>query len=358
MNVRYEFVSNLSFLYGRSGLNSENRKKGLVEVAERAGVSLSTVDRVLNERGSVSDLKRRKVLDAAKALGLRRLLPSPVHGLLRFDLCMVDSPTDHFRRLATAFTHQARLLKSRLVVHQHIWNERKPEQLVDLINHPRTPRQGLIVVAHDTQAVRMALQAQISQGVPVILVTTNLSGLEGATYIGIDNRVAGRSAGRLLSQWLQPSAGRVLLLTNSLLYHAHQQRVAGFLEVLAGRNPGLVVSGPVECHDDDKQTARAVHAAMADGGGLAAVYNTGSGSLGIRRALLERGINPVWISHEANQQHAELLREGLLSLVLDQDPEGQANAAIQHLLYANGDLDAPGQTAPQLRIVIDETLPT
>ncbi|MNE83148.1 hypothetical protein D3C80_1799390 [compost metagenome] len=51
-----------------------------------------------------------------------------------------------------------------------------------------------------------------------------------------------------------------------------------------------------------------------------------------------------------------MLREGLLSLVLDQDPEGQAEAAIQQLLYANGDLDAPPQVRPQLRIVIDETV--
>lgn len=79
----------------------------MADVARQAGVSLSTVDRVLNERGSVSDSKRRKVLQAAQVLGLKRLLPSPVHGLLRFDLLMVDSTTDHYQRLASAFVQQA-----------------------------------------------------------------------------------------------------------------------------------------------------------------------------------------------------------------------------------------------------------
>lgn len=329
----------------------------MLKVADLAGVSLSTVDRVLNERGSVSDLKRRKVLNAARALGLKRLLPSPVHGLLRFDLLMVESGTDHFRRLSEAFARQAQILRSRLVLQSQPWDERNPQQLLEFIAQPRTARQGLIVVAHDTPAIRAALQAQISRGVPVVLLTSSLSGLDGATFIGIDNRVAGRSAGRLLSQWVSPASGRVLLITNSLLYQAHQQRVGGFLEILHQRAPTLAVGDPVECYDDDAQTERAVHTAMADGNGLVAIYNTGAGSAGIRSALLEHGIRPVWLTHEASPQHAEFLREGLLSLVIDQDSEGQANAAIQHLLYANGDLDAPVMVNPQLRIVIDELLP-
>ncbi|QKZ04234.1 LacI family DNA-binding transcriptional regulator [Pseudomonas eucalypticola] len=337
-------------------MENADRKAGLQQVAKLAGVSLSTVDRVLNERGSVSDNKRRKVLQAARTLGLRRLLPSATHGLLRFDLLMVDSATDHFRRLAAGFNQEAQLLRSRLVLQQHRWDERYPEQLLELINTPHTTRQGLLVVAQDTPQIRHALQSQIAQGIPVVLLTTSLSDLPGATYIGIDNNVAGRSAARLLSHWANLDAGSVLLITNSLLYHAHQQRVAGFLQVLHQRAPQLNVVGPIECYDDPTRSAHAVRDAVMLHDTIAAIYDSGSGSSGIRAALLELDIRPVWIGHEATPEHAALLREGLLSLVLDQDPEGQAKAAIQHLLYANGDLEEPPQTAPQLRIVIEETL--
>jgi LacI family transcriptional regulator len=333
------------------------QKSGLTKVADLAGVSLSTVDRVLNERGSVSDAKRRKVIEAARVLGLRRLLPSPVHGLLRFDLLLVESDTDHYRRLAAAFSVQAQLHRSRLVLQRQTWPGDAPEQLLEFISKPRTARQGLIVVAHDTPAMRTALQDQLARGVSVVLLTTSLSGIEGATYIGIDNRMAGRCAGRLMSQWAGRIDERILLLTNSLLFHAHQQRVKGFLEVLGERAPALVIDDIVECHDHDAQTYAAVVNALAGGGSLGAIYNTGAGSEGISKALRERNIRPVWITHEASQQHAELLREGLLSLVIDQDPEGQAKAAIQHLLVANGDLEMPTGLGPQLRIVIDESLP-
>lgn len=339
-------------------LDNDKQKTGMTQVAELAGVSLSTVDRVLNERGSVSDSKRRKVLAAARTLGLRRLLPSPIHGLLRFDLLIVGSHTDHYRRMAAEFARQAQLHSRRLIIQRQIWDEQSPQQLLEFIAKPRIARQGLIVVAYDTPQIRAALQAQIDLGVPVVLLTSSLAGLEGATYIGIDNYVAGRSAGRLLSHWTGATGGgQVLLITNSLLFHAHQQRVDGFMQVLGERAPGLTVIGPIESHDDDARSEAAVNEAVAEGPGLAAIYDTGSSSAGIQRALLRHDIRPVWLGHEASQQHAGLLREGLLSLVLDQDPEGQAQAAIQHLLYVNGDLESPAQITPQLRIIIDETLP-
>ncbi|MFK3816031.1 LacI family DNA-binding transcriptional regulator [Pseudomonas sp. NPDC089407] len=336
-------------------MDKTDRRQRMADVAERAGVSLSTVDRVLNERGSVSDAKRRKVLQAAQALGLKRLLPSAVHGLLRFDLVLVDSTTDHFKRLAAAFARQAQMHRSRLVLQRHTWQERAPQQLPELINHPKVPRQGLIVVAQDTPQVREALRAQVAAGVPVVLLTTSLPELAGTRYVGIDNHVAGRAAGRLMSQWVRGREGRVVLLTNSLLYHAHQQRVQGFLEVMAEQAQHVEVVGPIECFDNDDLNATKMNKLLQQGQ-LCGLYSTGSGSAGVGRALARQAQRPVWITHEATAAHAAMLREGLLSLVLDQDPEGQAEAAIQQLLYANGDLNAPPQVRPQLRIVIDETL--
>lgn len=333
-----------------------DRRQRMADVARQAGVSLSTVDRVLNERGSVSDSKRRKVLQAAQVLGLKRLLPSAVHGLLRFDLLMVDSVTDHFQRLTMAFVRQAQMHRSRLLLQRHVWQERDPQQLIELISKPKVPRQGMIVVAQDTPEVRAALKSQIDAGIPVVLLTSSLSGLSGATYVGIDNHKAGRAAGRLMSQWVSPGHGPVVLITNSLLYHAHQQRVQGFLEVMAERAPGVQVLGPLECFDDNDLNTAKLSEYFTQDVPIAGVYTTGSGSSGVHRALSRFTARPVWISHEATQQHAQMLADGALSLVLDQDPEGQAEAAIQQLLYANGDLAAPPQVRPQLRMVIDETV--
>lgn len=51
------------------------KKLTLEVVAKMAGVGIATVDRVLNERGGVSLETSRKVLKAAREVGLKRLLP-------------------------------------------------------------------------------------------------------------------------------------------------------------------------------------------------------------------------------------------------------------------------------------------
>lgn len=48
------------------------------------------MDRVLNERGSASDAKRRLVLEAARQVGVKRILPAASHGVLRFDVIFAN----------------------------------------------------------------------------------------------------------------------------------------------------------------------------------------------------------------------------------------------------------------------------
>ncbi|WP_325090486.1 LacI family DNA-binding transcriptional regulator, partial [Burkholderia contaminans] len=52
------------------------------EIAALAGVSTTTVDRVLNERGSVSAQARERVVAAARLFGVPRQLPDTRHGLI------------------------------------------------------------------------------------------------------------------------------------------------------------------------------------------------------------------------------------------------------------------------------------
>jgi hypothetical protein len=61
-----------------------------VEIAA-AGVSVATVDRVLNERGSVSATARAKVVAAARELAVPRLLPDTRHGLIHIDILLPDN---------------------------------------------------------------------------------------------------------------------------------------------------------------------------------------------------------------------------------------------------------------------------
>jgi len=320
----------------------------LDEIAAAAGVSVATVDRVLNERDSVSTASRQKVLQAAKRLGVPRVLPRVNSKLVRIDLLLPTNRTPFFMRLKESLQQHIQMLDRSVLVQRREIDPADEAQLVRHILRPTPTRQGLILTAPDTPAIRQAVDVAIARGEPVVTMMTDVA-LQGAhTYVGIDNFKAGRTAGLLLRR-LCATSGRVLVITPHHDYIAHAQRRLGIQSELAGSMLGCEFSDATL--DDPDQCFFAVRRALARTDAtqpLVGIYNTGSGAPGIAAALQQHGLlgRLPWVGHEATAEHQPLLRAGHMDFVMDQDAPAQAIAALQHMLAANGLLDLP-PVAPQ-----------
>lgn len=327
--------------------NPRRRKKTarFTEIAELAGVSVATVDRVLNERDTASTQTREKVIQAARQLGIPRVLPETRHGLVHLDIVLPDNPSPFFRRLNQAMQRGVAMLDKRLVVHRVTTPEEDEAALVRAIGPRRYQRQALIVAAPDTPAVRQALQAARARGEHVVMVVTRVDNVPQADYVGIDNRAAGRTAGYLLGR-LCHREGRVLILSSRLDYLGHIERSGGCREVLAAQFPRLLCDVDVaETHDDPDRCYLALKKALQGRGDVVGLYNTGAGSPGIQAALQRFAQDKVcWVTHEISDDHRQYLQQGVLDVVIDQDPDTQAIRALQHTLAALG--MAPTATAP------------
>lgn len=320
-------------------VNPNRRKKTarFEEIAALAGVSVSTVDRVLNERDTASVRTREKVVQAARQLGVPRVLPETRHGLIHIDILLPDSRTPFFQRLSLALQRGVAMLDKRLVVHR-LWTPEQDEAaLVRAIGPRRYRRQALIVAAPDTPAVRGALQQARERGEHVTMVVTRVDQVPQADYVGIDNHAAGRTAGYLLGR-LCRRAGRVLILSSRRDYLGHSERSRGCREVLAEQFPALSCDLDVtETHDDADKCYWAVQQALQGDGALVGLYNTGAGSPGIMAALQRFAQDKVcWITHEISDDHRQYLAQDMLDLVIDQDPDTQAIRALQNTLAALG----------------------
>lgn len=351
------------------------RSARFIEIAAAAGVSIATVNRVLNERGSVSAETRGKVIAAAKQLGVPRVLPDPRHGLTRFDVILAQSPTPYFSRLERALQRSAQMLDARIVIHRHRVDAQDEAQLIAAIGQPRHRRDGLMVALHDSPAVRTALRAQVARGIPVVTLMSPIGDVPGLRYAGIDNLGAGRTAGHFMARLAQPAdgadaPGQVLLLTHSLSYRAHAERVDGCLQALRQQRPQWRVGPALECLDDPDRTGLAVQRALlasrAQGGlPLLGIYQSGAGTEGIARALqaaLAQGLlheHVTWIGHELSDEHRRWLSEDWLDLVIDQDPDGQIVTGLHHLLHAAGYVEQPPRDEPnEFRLFCAENLRT
>jgi len=187
------------------------RTARFIEIARAAGVSPATVDRVLNERGSVSAAARARVVAAARQLGVPRVLPETSHGLMHIDVLLPQDSTPFFGRLNIALQRSVQMLDRRIMLHRQFLPCDDDNAITDAILHPPHRRAGLIVTTRDTPPVRDALREVIEHGERVVTMMTDVADIDRLHYAGIDNLQAGRTAGYFVGRFA-PRAGRVLLL--------------------------------------------------------------------------------------------------------------------------------------------------
>ena len=347
----------------KSGTGTHRKKyPRFSEIAELAGVSTATVDRVLNERESVSERARSKVLAAAKQLGVPRILPPQQHGLIHLDVLLPNNSTPFFCRLNVALQRSIEMLDKRIVVHRSYLAEHKNDVFAGAILRPPYRRQGLILAAPDTEPVREALRAVTARGETAVAVVTNIKDVPGLKYAGIDHYRAGRTAGYFIGR-LSKSAGRVVILSSRTDYQGHVDRVAGCRDVLQSFAPKLVCdSRTIETYDDPDRCYLGVANALRNGKPVAAIYNSGAGSSGIEGALRKFNAagNICWATHEMSDDHRQYLQQGMLDIVIDQDPDGQVFTALQHVLHGCRILenDPPTDEPSEFRLYFAENLRT
>ncbi|MFS9538867.1 LacI family DNA-binding transcriptional regulator, partial [Klebsiella pneumoniae] len=99
----------------------------LAMLARQIGVGVATVDRVLNERGGVSPQTTRKVLQAAREAGLKRILPEEHRFPWQIEVFLSSNDSFFFPQLAQDFAAVADSLGyRRLTLHRTFVPESQP----------------------------------------------------------------------------------------------------------------------------------------------------------------------------------------------------------------------------------------
>lgn len=313
-------------------------RAGLEDVARLAGVSPATVDRVLNERGNVAPATARRVIEAAKALDLRRVLPRPYSRRLRFEALLARPDMPFLDRLNRGFTGVAATLDRSVIIQRTSLPTAEPVQVAERLRTCRAD--GLILYGEEHPAIVAAIAEVAQAGTPVVSLVTDIAGSARLAYVGIDNTKAGRTAGFLTARMAR-RPGSVVVLTNRLAYRAHAERVNGFHDGLARHAPDLRLAAVVEGYDEEDRTGRLLGRAFDDSPDIVAIYNSG-GINTVVAALIRRkrmAGRLVFVGYELNAATAALLQEGVMTLTIDQALEHQAQRAIEVLLHRFGHLE-------------------
>ena len=328
------------------------KNMSLAMLARQIGVGVATVDRVLNERGGVSPQTTRKVLQAAREAGLKRILLEEHRFPWQIELFLSSNDSFFFPQLAQDFAAVADSLGyRRLTLHRTFVPESQPATLARRIMRSGQQRQGIIVFGNDHPVVHDALRRCREAGVPVITLATDLPGADRLCHVGINQLQAGRTAGLMMGR-MTPRPGEVLMVSGREDYSAHRLRIQGFREVLSQRFPHLQLNEVLAGEERREQITRLLEQALCRSRHIVGIYNTGLGNTQIAEALARhrREGDVCWITHERYNTTRQQLARGSLALTLDQNTRQHAQLAIDLMLrhlesgyqpqtYADGKVD-------------------
>ena len=324
------------------------RKTTLTDVARAAGVSVATVDRVLNNRGGVKPDKEVAILDAARRLMLDRNLDSRPTRLI--NVCVLMSPPSNpfFERLRWAFRranqiHRAANIRC-FVRHVDILKVRESAQIV----RRETDRHDAIIAVFPNDPVVVDALCEAARKRPLITLVSDLPDVPRLAFVGIDNRAAGRVAGELVGRFMGGAGGDVAVFNGLHSYIAHEEREMGFRAVLRERFPACRLVSVIETQEKGDLAGPLIADLIHQHPDVGGIYNVSSGNRAIAKVLRQFDLHEkvVLVTHELTDERRSLLKAGVIDALIDQNPEQQAMRAVETLAHHFGRLDLPETSGP------------
>ncbi|MCW5657532.1 MAG: LacI family DNA-binding transcriptional regulator [Burkholderiaceae bacterium] len=299
----------------------------IAEIARQAGVGTATVDRVLNHRPGVNPETVQRVLQVVAELGTPPQRGRPRKGEnFRFAFVLPAEATP-FNELVERLIAQA----AGEFRHQHITEVTHRFDAGDAGAFAAELGQlgecdGVAVMAPDLPPVKLSINELVRTGVHVVTLFSDVAGSMRETHIGADSRAAGRTAGLLLGR-MTPGGPRdtLLLSSQATRLSSEIERRIGFAQVIEERFPKLKVLRTPDLPAGDTGACRALlrflRSDSVDLSRIAGIYNVGSGSAGVARAMESLGLTGGVgvVAHDFTDEHRALLAANGLAYVLHQD---------------------------------------
>jgi LacI family transcriptional regulator len=299
----------------------------ITQIAEAAGVSTATVDRVLNARPGVNPATVQKVQAAMQLLGAGvptrgRPRSSPNYrfgfALPAERLGFADQVDRVIAQAAGDFRHQ------RITEVTHRLSVDNPSDFAEALSR-LGDFDGLAVMGPDVPAVKLAINDLVRAGVHVVTLFSDVPGSMRAAFVGADNRAAGRTAALLLGRSLGPAAcdHTVGLFCTESRFASQVDRQIGFAHALQERHPNATLWSLADLPSDEDDVFEHVRHALPklDAPRLHAAYVVGAGTAGVLQALKAQGHGAglTVAAHDLLELHRAMLVSGQLTFVLHQD---------------------------------------
>lgn len=313
----------------------------IADLAEEAGVSVSTVNRILGGTASVRGSTMQRVQAAAERIGFYGI------GAIE-DRLRKSAPTYRLGFLLQQSNRELYQLFSRHIIAAcRARRDEVIEPLVDFVDL-LTPENisarltalgqecdAVAVIAADHPLIGQGIRALREKGKPVVAYITDQSAPERAAYVGADNWKIGRTAAWLIAQ-MTHEPGRVASFIGNHRYQCQDVADASLRSYLREHAPHLTVEESRPTHEESGVAYEMVRDLLETTDDLRGILILGGGISGVLQALRkapeERRRNIRLICRDIGPETRNGLSEGLITAALCHPPEATSTLLVQTMI--------------------------
>jgi len=318
------------------------------DIAEKAGVSIGTVDRVIHNRGRVSEPARKKILEvmkeldyhpnvnarvlaSKKAVSIGILLPGYRSGEYW------EQPHLGIREALDKYSEQGYRIEPVFRTYnspESFYREgiRLADEGVDgVITNPATYRESI-------HLMRRFFQSNI----PYILIDSDIYGTPSLSFVGKDPVQSGSTVARMIHQITQHITGErivwiINLFTRGSQVYSLLGRESGFHSYFAGKE----LSAGYRFHSfdmEDPGSQKEIDEQLAKkfGEGIPhAIYVTGSRAHRIAASLkkINPDPKPLLIGHDLTAPNRKGVEEELIDFLIEEEARRQGFVAVESMIH-------------------------
>lgn len=325
----------------------------IADLARAAGVSVATVDRVLNGRHPVREETARRVYDAAKGIGYHAVgllrqrvfedLPQYRLGLL------LQKPQQAFYQIVAKEMENASLALStvRGVPQVEFVANSTPTGITEKLRAMAARNQAIALVAPDYPAVTAVVEELKERGIPVFSLLSDFAAGVREGYVGLNNHKVGRTAAWMIAKAAK-KPGKVAAFVGSHRFLGHELREIGFRSYFREHAPDFEVLDTMVNLDTAEITHEATLNLLQRHPDLTGFYVCGGGMEGAISAIREEKLEGKLIAvvNELTPESRAALADDVVTLAISTPTAALARETINLMIRAidKGPMGAPGQT--------------
>lgn len=306
------------------------------EIAELAGVSRGTVDRVLNNRGSVNPATAALVKDIARQLDYKPnragIALAAQRKNLKLGVLLFDTGNQYFEDVWKGVSEKSEelagynctVLTKRVGFCAHDQADAIAELQSQQID-------GLVLTPFNDPLIAEQINMLSDRGIPVITTNTDIHNSKRLAFVGSDFYRCGQTAAGLM-RLMTNGPLHVGIITGSSQVLCHTDRIKGFCDCITASYPHIRVVETIENSDDEFESYDKTLDLLSRRPKLNALYFTAGGVYGGCRAVLTaRRTDIRIIAYDKVPTTRDLVEQNVIAATICQQPYVQGARPLQLL---------------------------